>query len=184
MSGLAGFDFQSLAQQALNLPGPFNMAADYGVSIRNARSVTAWRCILAYHLTPDENANRHCIFIECLDEQGRRTREPVINWYANQDTPMQSAPLDGVDSLPAAIIKLRSYDTVSVRINDGTPNIDSGTGIDYGHHSFFLVFQRQGVMMPDQPAVKPVVKTPAPLTLEQRIAELERWRKELEGDGR
>jgi hypothetical protein len=219
MTSLAGFDFQSLTQQALNLPEPFNMAADYGVSIIRARSIGAWRCILAYRLTPEENDGRHCIFVECLDEQGKRTREPVINWYPNHDEPMKSAPLDGSDDEPAAIIKLRSYDTVSVRINDGTPNIDSdsvgniharhGSGVDYGHHSFYLVFQRQGVMMPEQPAVKPPVVSKLTLTtgsstvpmatlaveppveimaalesLALRVAELERWRDELEGDGR
>jgi hypothetical protein len=193
MSGLAGFDLHALIQKAIASDEPLNLAADYGVSIIRARSIAAWRCILAYHLTPEQSRGRQYIYIECLDETGERTREPVVNWTPSLDHPMKSAPLDGRDDGAAGSIAIRRYDTISVRINDGTPNIDSdsvgniharhGTGADYGDHSFLLVFQRQGVML-EQPTVEPVVKTPALLTLEQRLAELERWRNELDGDGR
>jgi hypothetical protein len=208
MSDLAGFPFQQLNQRYLAQPS--NDAGDfYGVSIVRARSITAYRCIGTYHLTPTENGGRQNIFVEVLDEHGKRDRSPMLNWTVSLDYPMQSKPLDKPDNEPAADIPMSPHDTVTVRINDGKPGGDSdsvgnlhtrhmrhGTGDTWGHNSFYVVFQRQSAIMPELPPIEPPTPVkPEPLTLEQRVeqfvanieslaqrvAELERRLNEAEG---
>lgn len=199
MTDVTGFDFQALNRKYMAHPS--NDAAGYGVSIVPARSINAYRCIGVYHLTPKENGGRQNVFIEVLDERGNRDRSPTLNWTVSLDRPMQSKSLDKPDNEPAADIPMSPHDTVTVRINDGKPNGDSdsvgnlhtrhmepGTGDVWGHNSFFLVFQRQNAMMPpiDPPIDPPIIIDPepptVPLTIEQRVAELEAWRKTMEGD--
>lgn len=189
MSGLAGFPFQALNQKYL--ASPSNDAADYGVSIVRAKSLKAYRCIGVYHLTPEQNNRRHHVYIEVLDEQGNRDKSPMLNWTVSTDMPMQSRPLDKPDNEPASDIPMEKWDTVTVRINDGRAGGDSdsvgnlhvrhadeGAQNTWGHHSFFLCFQRQAdaiITPPIDPPV-PVEPAPATLTLEslaQRVAKLE-----------
>ena len=191
---LAGFPFQQLNQRYLAQPA--NDAAHYGVSIVRARSLKAYRCIGAYHLTKEEGGGRHNIFVEVLDENGRRDKSPLLNWTVSTDMPMQSKRLDEKpDNEPAADIPMNAQDTVTVRINDGKPGGDSDSvgglhfrhthGGDYGHHSFFLVFQRQStiVIAPPIDPLPPV--EPEPLTLEslaRRVVALERRLNDMKGD--
>lgn len=191
-NGLAGFDFQALNRRALASAEPLNLAADYGVSIVRARSIAAYRCMLTYHLTKDENAGRHNIFVEVLDEQGRRDKSPMLNWTVSLDRPPQTKALDKPDNEPAADIPLSAQDTVTLRINDGTPNGDSDSvgGLhfrhfsdgDYGHHSYYIVFGKQSALTPP---IEPPTPVEPVLTLEslaERVAALERRLNEMEGD--
>jgi hypothetical protein len=60
-------------------------------------------------------------------------------------------------------------------------DVVKGGGLPGGWHvSFFVVWE----IVTGAPVKPPVIIPPVPLTLEQRVAELERWRNELEGDGR
>jgi hypothetical protein len=194
MSGLAGFPFQQLNQRYLAQPS--NDASVYGVNIVPARSLNAYRCIGVYHLRPEENKRRHHVYVEVLDEHGNRDRQPMLNWSASSDRPMQSRPLDKPDDEPASDIPMERWDTVTVRINDGKPGGDSDSVGNlhvrhpdeaehntWGHHSFYVVFQRQSAIMPELPPIEPPAPVkPEPLTLEQRVAELEAWRRTMEGD--
>lgn len=186
MTGLAGFDFQALNQKYLAQPA--NDAANYGVSIMRTKAANCWRCIGAYHLTPSQNRGRHNVFIECLDENGNRVKDAVISWTESMDRPTQTKRPDKPDNEPATDIPLNAQDTVTVTVSDGIARDSDSVGNlhfrhthlgDWGHHSYYLVWQRQSGIVTEPPPVEP-----PPLTLEsvaqqtaaheQRLAALER----------
>lgn len=182
--GLAGFDFQALNRKYLAQPA--NDAAYYGVNIVSAGPGTAWRCIGVYHLKPTENNGRHNVFVEVLDEQGNRTRQPQIAWTWWIDAPIQMRKLDKPNDEPAADIPIDKSATVALRVADAFPSdsvgnihtrwADEGTGNSIGHHSYYVVFQlqRRGTVTP------PIDPPTLPLTLEQRVARLEKLYEELQ----
>lgn len=201
MSGLAGFDFQRLNLRFLgSLQQPVNLAADYGVSITPTPAGDAWRCIGVYHLPPEENRGRHNCFIEVLDEHGLRTRTPLIKWTWWIDATVQTLRLDKPDNEPAADIPLEVKSTVTLRVDGGGLPSDSVGNVhtrhndegaekwnSYGHHSFYVVFQRQGTGAVVPPVITTPIEPPTMLTLEllaERIAAVEHRLNTLEGDGR
>lgn len=186
---LAGFDFQALNRRYLAQPS--NDAANYAVSIIPAGPGTAWRCIGAYHLTPAQNNRRHNVFVEVLDEAGNRTRQPQIAWTWWIDAPVQLRKLDKPNDEPACDIPIDKGATITLRVADAFPSDSVGNihtrwadeGVNalnsVGHHSFFICFQlqRRGTVTP--PVIEPPV---VPLTLEQRVARLERlWEESQAG---
>lgn len=192
MNGPAGFDFQALNRKYISAPS--NDAAGYGVSIAKVKTMTAWVCIGAYHLTKEENGGRHNIFLELLDEHGNRVRDAAIRWTVSLDAQPQTKRPDKPDNEPAADIPLNSQDTVTVSVSDAmVPYSDSvgnlhfrhTNGGDWGHHSFYLVWQRFGAMMP--PIDPPIIIDPdpptVPLTLESLAAQVAELKRRLDAMG-
>ena len=186
---LSGFDFQSLNRKYLTQPAndAANYAANYAASIAKAPSGTAWRCIGIYHLTPSENNGRRNVFVEVLDEGGNRTRAPQIAWTWWLDAPTQYRQLDKPNSEPAADIPIDSGATITLRVyglgipSDSVGNLhtrwaDEGSGNTWGHHSYYVVFQLQRGIVVTPPIEPPTT----PLTLEQRVARLERLWEEMQ----
>lgn len=171
---LAGFNFEALNQQWLVANGkPVNTAARYGVTVNTVNTPSAWRCLGVYHLTPSENRGRRNIFIDVLDEQGRRIPGATVNWRWADGAPIQTKTLDKPANEPGCDIDAAGNATYSVWIiADGLPS-DVVTNIhtrhddergpngetwnSFGHHSFYLAFQRQrsAVVIPpiDPPTV-------------------------------
>lgn len=180
---VSGFEWQRLNRVALSaLQQPVNQAVDYGVSVVKASAGPAWRCIGIFKLAPEQNRGRHNVFIDVLDEQGNRDRQPLVNWTWYMDAPMQTVRLDKPDNEPAADIPVEKSYTVTLRVNGGglasdsvggihTRHRDEGEGNTYGHHSFYIVFQRQGsgIITPPVDPVDP----PTDTNLAQRVATLE-----------
>lgn len=158
---IAGFDFQGYNQNFIsNATGVLsNSAAGYGVSVRPAPVTTGetyWQVVGIHHLTPEENRSRHNIFVDALDEQGQRIRDLQIgwNWEGNGDTPAPRR-LDKPANEPGCDIPL--FDGVFRLWVVGAPS-DEAFGFHYrhadepatngellntfGHHSFYVVFQR------------------------------------------
>jgi hypothetical protein len=154
-----------------------NDAASYGVTIREAQEAEgqrAWRVIGVHHLAPEENEGNLTILVEALDEEGVRIRQGRV-WAAstfehNADPPKVSA-LDKGDFDPMGcdfpMGKGATYavwmvgdrpdaneptDTVE-RLHTRHP--DEGHGNTFGHHSFFVVFQRslKGAAVLDEQAM-------------------------------
>jgi hypothetical protein len=166
---VSGFDWQRLNRVALSsLQQPLNQATDYGVNVIKAPAGPAWRCIGVFKLAPQENRGRHNVFLDVLDELGNRTRQPVINWTWYMDAPTQTVRLDKPDNEPAADIPIQKSYTVTLRVSgDGLPSdsvggihtrhADEGEGNSWGHHSFYVVFQRQqgNIITPPVDPVEP-----------------------------
>lgn len=187
---VSGFDFQRLKKVALStLQPPINQAADYGVNVVKAPTGPAWRCIGIFHLAPQENRGRHNVFVEVLDENGNRDRSPVVNWTWYMDAPTQTVRLDKPDNEPAADIPVEKSYTVTLRVNgDGldsdsvggihTRHADEAEGNTYGHHSFYVIFQRQhsDVIAPPE---KPVEPPPTGIATAALLAQIDRLQHEL-----
>lgn len=187
---IAGFDFQGYNQQfTSNTTGAvINRAAQYNVGVRPATvatSETYWQVVGIHHLTPEENRSRHNIFVDVLDEQGQRVRDTQVgwNWEGNGDTPTPRH-LDKPANEPGCDIPL--FDGIFKLWVMGAPS-DEAFGFHYrhadepaangellntfGHHSFYVVFQRtrKGVVQPVDndhdvvvtPPIKPIDVGPA-----------------------
>lgn len=168
---VVGFDFPMLNRLSLAaVQQPVNMATNYGVSVvKTSATGPAWRCIGVFHLAPDQNRGKHNCFVEVLDEKGNRDRSPVIHWTTYMGNPTQIAKLDKPDNEPATDIAVEKSYTVTLSVSGGglpsdsvgnihTRHNDEGVGNTFGHHSYYIVFQRQGsaVITPPDPVDPPV----------------------------
>lgn len=164
--GVAGFDFLGYNRQFMDNTGhePFNDAARYGVRITQADVPTGehyWRVIGVHHLTPDENKRRHHVYVDVLDEQGQRVRDPnlrlAFNWESNPEPPPEPKRLDKPDNEAAADVPLNKEATYRVWLTGAGPsdvvadlhtrhpdeNDRQGEAQNtFGHHSYYVVFQR------------------------------------------
>ena len=183
--GLAGFDFEKLNSQWLAAPHqPVNMATAYGVTIDGiAVDGYAWRCIGAYHLTPDENRGRHNVFIDVLGKDGKRVCNAQIKWRWADNAPIQTRWLDKPDSEPACDIPIDKGATITMWVDSGalssevvtgihTRHTDEGVGTTYGHHSFYVVFAQLRTAAVITPPVIDPPTVPQPETLEAAWAEI------------
>ncbi|MEZ4673992.1 MAG: N-acetylmuramidase domain-containing protein [Caldilineaceae bacterium] len=120
-----------------------------------------WRIIGVHHLTPEENGSRHNAFVEVLDEQGNRVRNPnvKIGWtWEGRSEPDLTSPLDKRDEEPAGDVPIEKGMRLALWLTgDGMPSdrvanlhyehddektADGQTWNSFGHHSFYVVFQR------------------------------------------
>lgn len=146
------------------LHNPGNEAGAFGVSVIPAAVKTGqtyWKFIGVYHLSGEENHGQSNVFLEALDEQGRRVIPAWVGWTWDGRTPSERADpvaLDKPATEPAGNINLGFNQTVTVRVNG--PNRDSedisdkvtglhtrhggvSTSGNYsGHHSFYVLWQR------------------------------------------
>ena len=173
--GLAGIEFQALNRQwAASVIQPVNMAAAYGVTISRAIATgKVWRCIGAYHLTPSENRGRRNVYVDVLDESGRRIPGAAVRWRWYDNAPPQTKVLDKPASEPGCDIDIDKNGVYSVWMDLGGltsdmvarihsrhadepgPNGENWNSV--GHHSFYVCFQRQAatIIPPIDPPVVP-----------------------------
>ena len=149
---------------------PINDAESYGVRIVEAdvpEGEVYWRIIGVHHLYPRENFGNHNVYLEALDEAGRRIKKPPAwaGWTWKDRRPNERVDpviLDKPTYETAGNIAMHFQQTVSVWINGLTPNgtdrsdmaenlhtrhpdepLDDGSLLNsVGHHSFYVVFQR------------------------------------------
>lgn len=141
----------------LDTPGG-NDATRYGAQIKPLLPTDAqhFRCIGVHHLTPEENAGNHHIYLDVLDEQGQRIPQAQIEWTwtgRRLEEPAPPATIDKPDTEPGTNIPINWAQTISVMVmgqpGDSVHNLhtrhpDEGEngGNTRGHHSFYVVFQR------------------------------------------
>lgn len=170
--GLAGFDFEGINRRWMaSQVQPVNDAWRYGVTVATVRTPSAWRCLGVYHLTPAENRGRHNIFLDVLDETGKRIPGAVVNWRWADGAPVQTRKLDKLTSEPGADIDAGKDATYSLWLSaDGLPS-DVVAGIhtrhadergpngelwnSVGHHSFYVAFMRQKAAVIVPPIIDP-----------------------------
>ncbi len=172
---------------------PINADPKYGVRIVEADAAPGeayWKVIGVHHLLPEENFSKHNIYIEALDEQGNRVRNPFpwVGWTWEGRRPNERAdpiPLDKPDSEAAGNISIhfgqkatvwvkglgRDANEKSDRIENlhtahpDEPLPDGRLLNTLGHHSFYVVFQRtrkQTQAAPDTSTPVPVTPPPPP----------------------
>jgi hypothetical protein len=173
---LAGFNFEALNQQWWVADNkPVNTASRYGVTVVPiAVDGYAWRCIGAYHLSPDENRGRHNVFVDVLGKDGKRVRNAQIKWRWADNAPIQTRWLDKPDNEPACDIPIDKGATITLWVDNGAlasevvtgihaRHTDEGMGNTYGHHSYYVVFAqlRNAIVIPpiDPPTVPDDVAT-------------------------
>lgn len=169
------FDHQQYNRQyLLNIRDgnpPINDAlANYGVRIVEANVTegeTYWRVIGIHHLEPRENFSKHNVYLEALDETGRRVQNPIAwaGWTWKGRRPEERAdpiPLDKPAYEAAGNIAMHFGQVISVWIkglshdadeksdhvenlhtaHPDEPTADGSLLNTLGHHSFYVVFQR------------------------------------------
>ncbi len=139
--------------------GPENDAGPYGVFVRQPAASpgdVVFRVLRVHHLTPEENRGQHHIFVDVLDEEGRRIpdTEVRIAWVGGS----QVVRLDPDPFRPGVAFPMDKWNVYEVEVV-GEPSARV-VGLTAGHppegrgnpefrHSFLVVFQRQRVPMPE-----------------------------------
>lgn len=131
-----------------------------------------WAIIGVHHLTPDENRGGHQLYVEMLDEQGQRV-QPVgwltYTWDGIQEHELPTPPIraDKPDHEPKGHLGVWANQTIHLRCHGTSydanqPDADGGSdwisgvhtrhadeGVEggprntYGHHSFYVIYQRK-----------------------------------------
>ncbi len=173
--------FQRLFGDGLRFPlnvdelarGPKNDARAYGVIVREPKAApgdTIFRVLRVHHLTPEENRGNHHIYVEVLDEDGRRIpgAQVRISWEggsrvftvdARPQRPGVAFAMDRWGVYEVDVLGAPSARVVG--ITAGHP--DEGPGNPEFRHSFLIVFQRERVAVPEAiTPVPPVEEVQAP----------------------
>lgn len=160
------FQHSNYNSQFLSQPCGAQGVANYGVQVAPASAAAGsptWKIIGVHHLSPEENKSRHNAFIEVLDENGQRIKDPNLRicWSWAGRSADQAAPpklLDKPDNEPAGDVPIEKGMDLELWIEgDGCPsdrvhklsthhNDEPGPNGELwntiGHHSFYVVFQR------------------------------------------
>lgn len=173
--------------QFLATPG-LNDAVLYGVSIEPAKTPegkpvpegqTYYRVLGVHHLTGKENNGKNNIFLDVLDEQGKRMGPPwpLVDWTWEGRKPSETAGivvLDKPASEPAGNIGLHAAQIASVWVagrasekavgiqTAGVEGVPEEAGNHRYHHSFYVVFQRVVKGATPPPVEPPPVEEPTP----------------------
>lgn len=152
----------------LDNPGQ-NDATKYGVKMHRFidTALPHFRCIGVHHLTPGENAGKHHVFLDVLNEQGQRMHQAQIEWTwqgRRLEEPAPPVTIDKPDTEPGTNIPINWAQTITLSIlnqrsdavtnlhtrhsDESSPDAENGTvpapgGNTRGHHSFYVVFQHQ-----------------------------------------
>lgn len=136
------------------------------IQIEKSAEDNAYRCIGVHLLSRDENGGNHHIYIDVLDENGSRVNGAKIGFLPNPRN--EVAILDKPPHEPGTNIPMWAA-TYTVWV-DGQPSdkvsgfrysfINNASGT-YGHHSFYVVFQKRPIQYVPPVAPPPIV-TPKP----------------------
>jgi len=141
-----------------------NDAAPYGVTVEY-RADAIFQVIGIHHLDQSENRGNHHIFIDVLDSQGKRIQNAIIawTWQGRKDKTPLLLTLDKPPNEPAGNIPLQYQQTITLWVwspneygSDRVSGIhtrhpDEPPGNTWGHHSFYIVFQRTDPPPPPLP---------------------------------
>jgi hypothetical protein len=160
------FQHTNYNSKFLSQPSGAQGVTQYGVQIIPANAAVGtpcWKIIGVHHLSPDENRSRHNAFVEVLDENGQRIKDPNLRicWTWAGRSSDQAAPpklLDKPDNEPAGDVPiekgmelelwLEGDGCASDRANklnthhNDEPGPNGELWNTIGHHSFYVVFQR------------------------------------------
>jgi hypothetical protein len=163
--------------------GLINDAAAFGVTVEPAPVAEGarwrWECVKVHHLTPAENCGNHNLYVNLLQEDGKRAvkRTAWASWPG--DTPQEinfgCILQDKPDNEPGGNMPVWKGQRVDCGVNtnadevsdvvrgihtnhpDEPPAVPGGDkGNTTYHHSFLAEFRRVGLGEADDPAEPPV----------------------------
>ncbi|MEM7342830.1 MAG: hypothetical protein AAF485_01180 [Chloroflexota bacterium] len=170
--------------------------AKYGVEVRSLQQQSIpleaesfWRVIGIHHLTGAENMGNHNVFCDVLDENGQRINHSRLVLTQGTASPV-FAVVDKPANEPGTNFPIFKGNVVTVGVESDLPSeqvtgihighADEEVGNTWGHHSFYVVFQRCDIKDAETNKEKETVDTQtgesggggteAPLTLEETIA--------------
>lgn len=131
---------------------PVNDALPYGVTIRPAKVPPGepyWKVVRVHHLTAEENQGHHHLFLEVLDEHGRRVTdahvrvvsesgEKVIRLAGDERQPAVAFPMEKWAIYDVDVLGLPSDRVMGL----SAAHPDEGKGNESFRHSFLVVWQR------------------------------------------
>ncbi|MEM3794072.1 MAG: hypothetical protein QXS76_04105 [Candidatus Bathyarchaeia archaeon] len=134
------------------MPERENDAIAYGVNVEPAKVEPGgnyWMAVKIHHLTPEENQGRSLLYIDILDEEGKRVygAQARVSWPGGSqvvtvDKPL-SEPGTNFPLWPGQLCAVEALGLPSDRVfgihND---HPDEGPGNTRFHHSFLVVFQK------------------------------------------
>ena len=147
-----------------------------------AEGETYWRLIGVHHLLPRENGGNHHVYLDVLDENGKRIRPTAwVGWSWLGRRPEESAPpvpSDKPDNEPGTNVVINRGQIIEVWVvgtnrdakdkSDMVKNLhanhpdevlpDGAKLNTIGHHSFYVAFQRTKKTVPV--STDPVIETP------------------------
>jgi len=157
------------------MPPQINDAEPYDVRVRPVsvpEGEAYWRVSRVHHLTPSENHGLNHLFVDIMDESGRRiygsrahvswnggSGDPIVDKPANEpgtNFPMFEGGVFAVEALGRPGDTPLPSDRVE---NIHTNHPAEGDGNTPGHHSFLVVFQRSvaGDSLPPPPPEKSAI---------------------------
>lgn len=147
--------------------GTGNDATPWGVVIEKsqvAQNEIYYAAITVHHLYSDENMGNHNVYLDVLDEEGKRINGALVdfNWVGMRDNQKPNpAKIDKTNKEPGADIAIHGGQIISVWVrgtaSDIVRNLRTDHGPDgqhnyMGHHSFYVVFKkvRKGTELPPE----------------------------------
>ncbi len=181
-----------------------NLAAAYGVTFQTApETVAAWRVEVVRHLSPLENRSKRNLYVDVVDEYGRRVFDNRLRiaWLTYADDKIADlTPLDKSDSpieMGDGNVDLYTSQTLTAWITGDGLASDRVVGIhtrhpdeplpsgeifnSYGHHSFHVRFKRSaGVVVVPPVVVDPPKPNPDSIDFALLFANVAAMRKQLD----
>lgn len=134
----------------------YNDCEHLGITIKRAETGNLHaHCVAIHHLTRDENKGNHNLFLDVIDEFGKRIKLATLKGDNNGIRLI--AKIDKPDNEFGTNFSLYSQDTVSCWVDEvpGIGKVVSDTvsgfhtrwggdivgGNDYGHNSYYVIFQ-------------------------------------------
>ncbi len=134
------------------MPERENDAITYGVYVEPAKvepGESYWMAVKIHHLTPEENQGRSLLYIDILDQEGRRVygAQARVSWVGGSQVVTVDKPLNEPGTnfplWPGQRCAVEALGLPSDRVLDiHNDHPDEAPGNTRFHHSFLVVFQK------------------------------------------
>ncbi|NPA91493.1 MAG: hypothetical protein GXO55_08605 [Chloroflexi bacterium] len=141
--------------------GPRNDARSYGVLILPAQvrpGQAYWRVLRVHHLTPEENRGDRALFLDVVDEEGRRVPGARVRVIGPQGA--REYTLQPDEKAPGVRVEMERWVFYEAEVADGpservaalsAAHPAEGKGNPEGRHSFLVVWERVLVPVAEEP---------------------------------
>lgn len=162
------FDVQKKLEEILNSPEVVLPDPKYGVDIELGLPELPgiyWKVRGVYHLTGSENGGNHNLFLDVVDQNGQRIMRHTVMWnWAGNAGPLPNPVI--IDKPPneagGNIAIWGNMEWIEAWIEGNSDRVygirsshpDEESGNNWGHHSFYAVFQKV-IITEEEPPIEP-----------------------------